>query len=60
MHPGTQKPYTPAMVRMFHKKITEKAGLEHAVKLIEQVDSKVLGAVYMGEMDSANYGYYYQ
>ena len=39
---------------------TEKAGLEHAVKLIEQVDSKVLGAVYMGEMDSANYGYYYQ
>ena len=29
MHPGTQKPFTPAMVRMFHQRIIEKAGLEH-------------------------------
>lgn len=29
MHPGTQKPYTPAMVRAFHQRIIEKAGLEH-------------------------------
>lgn len=28
MHPGTNKPYTPAMVRTFHQKIIEKAGLE--------------------------------
>ncbi|MEG1756815.1 MAG: site-specific integrase [Clostridia bacterium] len=28
MHPGTQKPFTPAMVRMFHQRIIEKAGLE--------------------------------
>lgn len=29
MHPGTQKPYTPAMVRAFHQRIIETAGLEH-------------------------------
>lgn len=29
MHPGTQKPFTPAIVRMFHQRIIEKAGLEH-------------------------------
>ena len=37
---------------------TEKAGLERAVKLIEQVDSKILGTVYMGELTEQNYGYY--
>ncbi len=37
---------------------TEKTGLERAVKLIEQVDSKILGAVYMGELTEQNYGYY--
>ena len=29
MHPGTQKPYAPAMVRAFHQRIIETAGLEH-------------------------------
>lgn len=28
MHPSTQKPFTPAMVRMFHQRIIEKGGLE--------------------------------
>ncbi|MEG2708742.1 MAG: CpsD/CapB family tyrosine-protein kinase [Vagococcus sp.] len=37
---------------------TEKAGLERAAKLIEQVDSKILGTVYMGELTEQNYGYY--
>ncbi|MDT2865756.1 CpsD/CapB family tyrosine-protein kinase [Vagococcus carniphilus] len=38
---------------------TEKAGLERAVKLIQQVDSDVLGTVYVGENQSQDYSYYY-
>lgn len=39
---------------------TEKIGLERAVKLLEQVGSNVLGAVYFGEIKENGYGYYYQ
>lgn len=28
-HPGTLKPYSPNMVRLLHKRITEQAGLDH-------------------------------
>lgn len=38
---------------------TEKAGLERAIKLIQQVDSDVLGTVYVGENNSQDYSYYY-
>lgn len=38
---------------------TEKAGLERAIKLIQQVDSDVLGTVYVGESHSQDYSYYY-
>ena len=38
---------------------TEKAGLERAVKLLTQVDSKILGAVYVGEITDQSYGYGY-
>lgn len=37
---------------------TEKTGLERAIKLIQQVDGKILGSVYMGEVTEQNYGYY--
>ncbi|BAL00497.1 hypothetical protein OBV_32980 [Oscillibacter valericigenes Sjm18-20] len=29
IHPGIQKPYAPAMMRLLHQKIIKKAGLEH-------------------------------
>lgn len=29
VHPGTRKPYAPAMVRLLHQRIIEKAGLDH-------------------------------
>jgi integrase len=29
VHPGTRKPYAPAMVRLLHQRIMEKAGLDH-------------------------------
>jgi len=28
-HPGTLKPYSPNMVRLLHKRVTEQAGLDH-------------------------------
>lgn len=39
--------------------LTDKAGLDRAVKLLERVDSKILGAVYMGETTHQDYSYYY-
>ena len=29
MHPGTRKPYAPAMVSLLHQRIIEKEGLDH-------------------------------
>lgn len=29
IHPGTLKPYSPAMIRLLHKRVLERAGLEH-------------------------------
>lgn len=37
---------------------TEKVGLERAIKLLQQVDSKILGAVYLGELVDQSYDYY--
>ena len=37
---------------------TEKAALNHAVQLMDQVDAKILGAVYMGTLKDRSYGYY--
>lgn len=37
---------------------TEKIGLERAVKLLNQVDANIIGAVYTGEITEQNYGYY--
>lgn len=28
-HPGTQKPYSPNMVRLLHNRIIERSGLDH-------------------------------
>lgn len=28
-HPGTQRPYSPNMARLLHKRVTEQAGLDH-------------------------------
>ncbi|MFW7363538.1 CpsD/CapB family tyrosine-protein kinase [Vagococcus fluvialis] len=37
---------------------TEKSGLERAVKLLDQVDANIIGAIYTGEITEQNYGYY--
>lgn len=37
---------------------TEKSGLERAVKLLDQVDANIIGAIYIGEITEQNYGYY--
>lgn len=37
---------------------TEKKGLERAVKLLDQVDANIIGAIYTGEITEQNYGYY--
>ncbi|MGF2189243.1 CpsD/CapB family tyrosine-protein kinase [Vagococcus fluvialis] len=37
---------------------TEKVALENSIKLLEQVDAKVLGAVYFGNLKEQSYGYY--
>lgn len=29
IHPGTLKPYSPEMIRLLHKRVLERAGLEH-------------------------------
>lgn len=29
IHPGTLKPYSPAMIRLLHERVLERAGLEH-------------------------------
>ena len=29
IHPGTLKPYSPGMIRLLHKRVLERAGLEH-------------------------------
>lgn len=29
LHPGTLRPYSPNMVRLLHKRVTEQAGLDH-------------------------------
>ncbi len=38
---------------------TEKTGLDRAVKLLQQVNSEVLGTIYFGESNSQDYNYYY-
>ncbi|MFW7420208.1 CpsD/CapB family tyrosine-protein kinase [Vagococcus fluvialis] len=37
---------------------TEKASLERAVSLLQQVDSHILGTIYFGEIKEQGYGYY--
>ena len=37
---------------------TEKVALENSIKLLEQADAKVLGAVYFGNLKEQSYGYY--
>lgn len=29
IHPGTLRPYSPEMIRLLHKRVLERAGLEH-------------------------------
>lgn len=47
IHPGTLKPYSPAMIRLLHERVLERAGLPH-IRFVDLRHSYVVQALHSG------------
>lgn len=47
IHPGTLKPYSPAMIRLLHERVLERAGLPH-IRFVDLRHSHVVQALHSG------------
>ena len=48
IHPGTLKPYSPAMIRLLHERVLERAGLPH-IRFVDLRHSYVVQALHSGK-----------
>ena len=48
IHPGTLKPYSPAMIRLLHERVLERAGLPH-IRFVDLRHSYVVQALRSGK-----------
>ena len=48
IHPGTLKPYSPAMIRLLHERVLERAGLPH-IRFVDLRHSYVVQALHLGK-----------
>ena len=48
IHPGTLKPYSPAMIRLLHQRVLEQAGLPH-VRFVDLRHTYVVLALQAGK-----------
>ena len=48
IHPGTLKPYSPAMIRLLHERVLESAGLPH-IRFVDLRHSYVVQALHSGK-----------
>ena len=48
IHPGTLKPYSPAMIRLLHERVMERAGLPH-IRFVDLRHSYVVQALHSGK-----------
>lgn len=48
IHPGTLKPYSPAMIRLLHERVLERAGVPH-IRFVDLRHSYVVQALHAGK-----------